>query len=80
MHFNPTTFIVVTIGLVALVSDTFIFSQVVRTAPNKDWTLKGNGIVIGAAYVLDVSPLLRYAEAKATNALRGPARHLTRFP
>lgn len=64
----------------SLSSDTFIFSQVVRTAPNKDWTLKDNGIVIGAAYVLDVSPLLRYAVAKATNALRGPARHLTRFP
>lgn len=44
--------------------------------------LKGNVIVIGAAYVLVVSPLLRYAVAKATqaNALRGTARHLTRFP
>lgn len=64
MHFNPTTFsrllfllIIVATGLVALVSDILIFSQAVRTAPNKDWTRNGNVIVIGAAYVLVVSPL-----------------------
>lgn len=60
-HFNTTTFtrllyslIIVVVVLVALVSEFFIFSQAVRTAPNKEWTRDANIIVIGAAYVLIV--------------------------
>lgn len=42
---------------VALVSDIFIISQAVHRAPSKDWKRNGNGIAIGAAYVLAVSSL-----------------------
>lgn len=63
LHFNTTTFtrflyflIVVLIALIAFVSLIFVFSQAVRTAPNRDWARNVNVIVIGAAYVLVVSP------------------------
>lgn len=61
LHFNTTIFTrflyLFTVAVTGLVSDIFIFSQGVRTAPTKDWTRNGNVIVIGAAYVLIIRSL-----------------------
>lgn len=64
LHLNTLTFThflyLLIVGItvrVALVSDIFIISQAVHSAPSKDWKRNGNVIVIGAAYVQAVSSL-----------------------